>query len=84
MKRARKFTICAPDSFADKIENAYYALTNIDCNFSRFIQSTLNSVIDVSKFIAKQKKNFRHYHWHLLIEDKETGEYYSTFKEFKK
>ncbi len=78
MAKSRKYTVCTPDSMSDKMEKAYYALVEIDCNFSRLLQSLLDSIISVSKFILNQKKNFRHYHWHLIIQDKETGQQYST------
>jgi len=80
MKESRKYTICAPDNLSDKLEKAYYALVDIDCNFSRLLHCLLGSILDVVKFILKQKKNFRHYHWHIAIQDKETGQWYSDDK----
>jgi len=76
--KSRKYTICAPDILSVKLDAAYDALTNIDCNFSRLLHCILSSIINVAAFIAKQKKNFRHYHWHLIIQDRETGQYYSS------
>ncbi|KKM10369.1 hypothetical protein LCGC14_1721970 [marine sediment metagenome] len=79
MKKARKYTIYTPDHLADKLEKAYNALMDIDCNLSRLFQCLLDSIIDVVKFILKQGKNFRHYDWYLTIHDKETGQLYSTY-----
>lgn len=78
--KSRKYTICAPDSMSDDLEKSYYILVSIDCNFSRLLQSLLKSIIYTATYILKQKRNFRHYHWHLLIEDKETGALFSTYK----
>ena len=83
MNKSRKYTICAPDSMSDKLEKTYHELIAIDSNFSRLIQCLLNSIISTSKYISGQRKNFRHYNWHIVIQDKENGQYYSTMKEFK-
>ena len=79
-EQSRKYTLCAPDNMSDKLEQAYNSLTDIDCNFSRLIQCLLDRILDTVKYISKQKKNFRHYTWHLLILDKDTGQCYTTCK----
>lgn len=84
MSKARKHTIYVPDSMSDKLEKAYYALLNIDCNLSRLVQCLLVSIVSTAKFIHKHKKNFRHYNWGLIIQDKETDEYHSNIKGFNK
>ncbi|KKM18723.1 hypothetical protein LCGC14_1662840 [marine sediment metagenome] len=80
MKESRKYTIYTPVSMSVKTEKTYHALTDIDCNLSRLIQCLLDSIMKTVKFILKQKKNFRHYHWHIAIQDKETGQWYSDDK----
>ncbi len=84
MAKARRYTIYVPNSMSSKLENAYDLLVTIDSNLSKLIQCLLNSVIQVTKFIIQQKKNYRHYSWHLIIQDKETGNIYSTLKGIKK
>ena len=80
MAKSRKHTLCVPDSMAKDIEKAYNALVDIDCNFSRLLQCLLGSIGDIAIFILKQKKNFRHYHWHIVIQDKDTNECYGLYK----
>ena len=80
---AQKYTIYVPDPIAETISNAYYALLNIDSNFSRLLQCLVSSILRTAKFIRKQKKNFRHYEWHIIIQDKETKRWYSTSSALK-
>jgi len=72
MSKARKFTLCTPDKMADALDKAYDKLTNIDCNFSRLIQSILGSIIGIATLISKQGLNYRHYNWELIIRNKKT------------
>lgn len=69
-----------PTSMHKKKNQVYNLLLDIDCNYSRFVQSVLPSLSEVCKLIISIGKNFRHFEWHLLIIDKETGDGYSSLK----
>ncbi len=79
-----QYTVCVPEHLSKKFEQTYNTLLDIDANFSKIIQCLLGSLIRMSKYIIMQKKNFRHYEWHIMIEDKETGKVYYTHKKGKK
>lgn len=78
MNESHKYTIYVPAKLSEKTVRTYNILMDIDCNFSRFFQSILNSLIIVAKYINKHKSNFRHYHWYIIIQDKKTGQYFSS------
>lgn len=79
MSPTRKHTLCVPKNMSDKLDKTYNALLEIDCNFSKIIQCLLDSILNAARFIIRQRKNFRHYHWHIVIQDKETKQYYSEY-----
>ena len=72
-------TICFPESLVEKSDEAYDKLLEIDCNFSRLLQNLLDSIIAVAKIVLKQKKNFRHFRWEIIIQDKETKIWFSRY-----
>lgn len=74
-----KHTIYIPEKLKKETKDAYDVLLNIDSNFSKLIQCILYSIIKTAKYIVLQKKNFRHYEWHLIIHDRETNQYFSTY-----
>lgn len=70
--------IYIPESHKAKFKDAYNALNNIDCNFSRLLVVLLDSIIFIAKLILKENKNFRHYHWSITIKDIKTGETFNS------
>lgn len=69
-----------PVSIHKKRLEVYDLLLDIDCNYSRFLQSIIHNLADICRLIQSIGKNFRHFEWHLLIVDKETGEGYSSLR----
>ncbi|KKM75591.1 hypothetical protein LCGC14_1388750 [marine sediment metagenome] len=67
-----------PVSIQKLKSTVYDLLLDIDCNYSRIMQSILPNLKEICNLIASEGKNFRHFEWHLLIIDKKTGEGYSS------
>lgn len=79
--REQKYSVVYwPAAMLDQKMDVYDLLLDIDCNFSRFLQSILHNLSDICKLIISMGKNFRHYSWHLLIIDNKTGDGYSSLK----
>lgn len=68
------------DKMLEQKFDVYDLLLDIDCNYSRFLRSILTNLGDICKLIISVGKNFRHFEWHLLIIDKETGDGYSSLR----
>lgn len=78
LKEEKYNVIYWPSPLLELKRKAYDLLLEIDCNYSRLLQSLLYSIITICKFIIKQKKNFRHYEWQFIIKDRKTGLWHST------
>lgn len=57
------------EQLADKQE-AYFSMLDIDCNWSKLIQVLLADIIRICKEIKAKGKNFRHYNFKLVAEEK--------------
>lgn len=80
LKSEKYSVIYWPVSIHKKRLEVYDLLLDIDCNYSRFLQSMIHNLADICRLIKSIGKNFRHFNWHLLIVDKETGEGYSSLR----
>lgn len=69
-----------PTNMHKQKNKVYDLLLDIDCNYSRIVQSILPNLEEICKLILSVGKNFRHFEWHLLIIDKETGDGYSSLR----
>lgn len=78
LKEEKYNVIYWPAPMLEQKQTAYDLLLEIDCNWSRLLQSLLGSVIHICKYILSQDLNFRHYKWELLIQHRKTGECHSS------
>ena len=78
-KQKQYSAIYFPEEMIDSREKTWFALQRIDCNFSRVIQAILHQLRRLACLILSKDKNFRHFNWYLIIEDKQDGKIYSTF-----
>lgn len=53
-------------------EKLAFLLQDIDANFSRIVQQLLPSLTALAEQIAKEQKNFRHYTWEVVLEERKT------------
>lgn len=67
-----------PLSMVEDREKTWFALQNIDCNYSKFLQLLIKQLFSIAKFIFTNNKNYRHYHWLLVIKDIKNNETYAT------
>ena len=71
-----RYTVYIPSQQGYITRLALNALKNIDCNFSRLICCLLTSIIGIAASIVELDKNFRHFNWELIIQDKKTSQWY--------
>lgn len=53
-------------------EKLCFLLQDIDANMSRIVQQLLPSMTALAEQIAKDQKNFRHYNWEVMLEERRT------------
>ena len=79
--KQRQYTaIYFPASMIDEREKTWFALQDIDCNFSKLIQVLTKQIFSLAKFILSKDKNFRHFSWFIVIRDNSDEQVYSTEK----
>lgn len=78
LKEQKYNVVYWPVDMLEQRTEVYDLLLDIDCNYSRFLQSILHNLADICRLIISVGKNYRHYDWHLLIIDKESGDGYSS------
>lgn len=69
-------TLYIPNKHIDDIFEAQASLAIIDCNFSRLICCLAKNIIKIVVVICKIGKNYRHFNWEIVIQDRETGQWY--------
>lgn len=72
-KEAQYTALYFPESMIDDKEKAYFALLDVDSNFSKLIQGLLPDIINACNTIISEGNNFRHYDWRLTIKRKSNG-----------
>ena len=66
------YTVYFPKSLIKPAEEMIIALTLIDANVSVILQQLIPSICKCAKGIKKRNKNFRHFTWKIILEEKET------------
>lgn len=73
LNKEKQYTaIYIPEKLVEEKETTYWALLDIDSNFSKLICLILRQVKNLAKFIYSVGKNYRHYDWIIIIRDKQS------------
>lgn len=52
--------------FMELAQETYFALLDIDCNYSKLICELLSSILSETIKITKKGKSYRHYNWKVV------------------
>ena len=63
-----------PLDMVEEKKKAYWALLDIDCNFSKLLRLLLTSIKLIADKIKKAEKNYRHYDWEIVIKEKKVSD----------
>jgi len=66
-KEKQYSTFYIPEFMIDLKDDVTFALQDIDCNWSKFIQAIIESMPKMIDFIIKKGANFRHFQFGIAI-----------------